>query len=101
MWGPAALFLAIEGSWPKALVLTAWGLIVIGLVDNLIYPILVGKKLRLHTLPVFFSIVGGLALFGTSGLILGPVTLAATVELLNFWRRRTAEGQTAEAGVEG
>jgi len=51
----------------------------------------------MHPLPVFFSIVGGLALFGAAGLILGPVTLAVADALIDVWRRRTADGRTADA----
>lgn len=92
IWVPAALFLALQGDWGKALILTAWGAFVIGLIDNLLYPIFVGKKLRLHTALVFIAIVGGLALFGGSGVILGPVVLAITDALIEIWRRRTAAG---------
>ena len=99
IWAPAAIFLALEGNLGKALLLTVWGGIVIGLIDNLLYPVLVGKRLRLHTLPIFIAIIGGLALFGASGLILGPVVLAITVALVDVWRRRTVNGQTAEDGV--
>jgi predicted PurR-regulated permease PerM len=99
VWVPAALFLALEGSWGKALVLTGWGAGVVSLIDNLLYPILVGKRLRLHTLPVFIAIVGGILLFGSAGLILGPATLAVTVALVEVWRRRTAGGRVAETGV--
>lgn len=70
---------------------------VIAMVDNLLYPILVGNRLRLHTVPVFFAIVGGLAIFGASGLIIGPVALALTDAVLEIWRCRTADGQPAEA----
>ena len=78
VWVPAAVFLALEGSWDKALLLTAWGAIVIGLVDNILYPSLVGGRLRLHTLVVFIAMLGGLSVFGAAGLFLGPalVTLA-------------------------
>jgi predicted PurR-regulated permease PerM len=100
VWVPAALFLLLEGSWGKALILAAWGVLVVSLVDNLLYPVLVGQRLRLHTLPVFIAIVGGLALFGSAGVVLGPVTLAVTVALVEIWRRRTAGGRTAETGVD-
>jgi len=99
VWVPAAIFLALEGDWGKALILTAWGGIVIGLIDNLLYPVLVGKKLRLHTVPVFIAIVGGLTVFGAVGVILGPVVFAVTLGLIDVWRRRTAHGRTAENGV--
>jgi len=96
VWLPAAGYFALSGSWGKAVILTAWGTIVIGLIDNLLYPVLVGNKLRLHTLPIFIALVGGIALFGTSGLILGPLALVLTLALVDVWRRRTAGGQTAE-----
>jgi len=97
VWAPAALFLALEGQWGKALILAGWGMLAIGRIDNLLYPILVGTRLRMHPLPVFFSIVGGLALFGAARLILGPVTLAVADGLIDVWRRRTADGRTADA----
>ena len=88
VWIPAALFLAIEGRWVAALVLVAWGLLVVGTIDNLLRPVLVGNRLKLHTVLVFLSIVGGVLLFGAAGLILGPVVLTITRELLGFWRAR-------------
>jgi len=95
VWIPAAIFLALEGSWGKALILTAWGGIVIALIDNLLYPILVKDRLRLHTVPVFIALVGGIAVFGAAGIVLGPVTLAVAVALVEIWRRRFADGQRA------
>lgn len=97
IWVPAAIFLGLTGHWGKAVILTVWGALVIGVIDNLLYPMLVGKRLRLHTVPVFISIVGGLALFGAAGLILGPLVLALTDAILEIWRRRTAHGGTAES----
>jgi predicted PurR-regulated permease PerM len=100
VWFPAAIYLALDGNWGKALILVAWGGIVISLIDNWLYPILVGKRLRIHTIPVFIAILGGLILFGAAGLILGPVMLAVAVALVNIWQRRTVKGRTAEAGIE-
>lgn len=99
VWMPAAIFLAASGQWGKAAILTVWGGVIVALIDNLLYPILVGKRLRLHTVPVFFAIVGGLAIFGAAGVILGPVILALTDAILEIWRRRTAQGRPAEAGA--
>lgn len=73
-----------------ALILVAWGMLVVGTIDNLLRPVLVGKRLRLHTVLAFMSVVGGLILFGPAGLILGPVALTATVVLLEIWPRRVA-----------
>jgi predicted PurR-regulated permease PerM len=96
IWLPAAAVLALQGQWGKALILTGWGTVVVGLIDNLLYPMLVGKEMRLHTLPVFIAIVGGLVIFGGAGIVLGPVILAATVAILDVLRQRTAYGRSAE-----
>jgi predicted PurR-regulated permease PerM len=86
IWFPTAIFLVLEGSWEKALILTAWGAIVIGCVDNLLYPMLVGNRLKLHTIPAFMSVVGGVILFGAPGILLGPLAVTVTVFLLELWR---------------
>ena len=88
VWIPAAIFLLLDGSGGKALILTLWGSIVVGGIDNVLYPMLVGRRLKMHTLLAFVSIVGGLVVFGSSGLILGPVTFAITRLLLEIWNRR-------------
>jgi predicted PurR-regulated permease PerM len=99
VWAPAAVGLAFQEEWAKAGILTAWGLIAIGLIDNMLYPFMVGQRIHMHSLPVFFSILGGLYLFGAAGLILGPVVFALTHALLEIWRRRTAAGRAAENGT--
>jgi predicted PurR-regulated permease PerM len=86
IWVPAAVYLAVSGDWGKALILTAWGTIVVGLIDNLLYPILVKDQLRVHTVPAFISIVGGLILFGASGILLGPLIVTVTMFLMELWR---------------
>jgi predicted PurR-regulated permease PerM len=63
--------------------------VAVGGIDNVIYPILVGNRMKLHTIPAFMAIVGGLIVFGPSGLILGPVALTVTVLLLEIWQSRT------------
>ena len=100
VWAPTALWLALHNDWKSALILASWGSIAIGLVDNVLYPYLVGKRLRFHTLLVFFAIAGGLMLFGASGVILGPLLLAVADAFLRVWKHRTAFGGTIEDGVE-
>lgn len=92
VWTPAALWLLLEGSWIRALVLVAWGTFVVGLVDNLLYPWVVGRELELHTVLVFVSLVGGILVFGGSGLVLGPLVLAVTLSLIEVWRLRIERG---------
>ena len=91
IWVPAAIFLLLEGSVEKAVLLTLWGAVVVGGIDNLLYPMLVGKRLRMHTVIAFISIVGGLIVFGPAGLILGPVVFTVTRLLLEIWSSRNAE----------
>ena len=86
-WVPIALYLGLAQSWTKAALLAAWGGIVVSNVDNVLYPMIVGKKTDLHTAVIFVAIFGGLALFGISGFVLGPVIVAATMFLLGVWKR--------------
>jgi predicted PurR-regulated permease PerM len=88
VWVPAAIYLALSGDVGKAVILTIWGAVVIGFIDNLLYPLFVGQRARLHTVPVFIAIMGGLAMFGSAGMIVGPVILVFTVGLLHAWRER-------------
>ncbi len=92
IWIPAAVLLVLDGSWGKALILSLWGSVVVGGIDNLLYPMLVGNRLKLHTLVAFISLIGGLIVFGPSGLILGPVVVTVTLSLLEFWRGRNVGG---------
>ncbi len=101
VWGPIAIYLALTGSFVKALVLIGWGMVAIGLIDNILYPYLVGDRLRLHTVPTLFCILGGVSLFGPAGLILGPLALAITIALVDVWWQRTTHGRAAEQAVAG
>jgi predicted PurR-regulated permease PerM len=87
VWVPAAIFLAITGAYVKAAILTAFGALVIGTVDNFLRPKLVGEKARLHELVIFFSVLGGLQVFGVLGLVLGPVLVAITLALIDVYRQ--------------
>lgn len=95
IWAPAALFLALAGDVTSAAILAAWGTVVVGLVDNLVYPILVGKKLMLHTVPSFIAVVGGLVLLGAPGIVLGPIIVAVSLTLLAILRSRLSQAASA------
>jgi predicted PurR-regulated permease PerM len=96
IWGPTAALLATQGEWGKAAILVAWGALAIGLIDNLLYPYLVGQRLRQHTVVAFVAILGGVSLFGATGIVLGPVVVSLMFFLLDLWRRRTEHGASAE-----
>jgi len=93
IWLPAAAIFALQGDWRHALLLTGWGVIIIHPVDNLLGPVLVGAALRLHTLLMFFSVIGGIAAFGASGVVLGPVTVACLVALFELKESLTHSNQ--------
>ena len=76
VWGPVALYLLSTGSVWQAAGLTIWGVLVIGLVDNVLRPILVGKETRLPDYLVLLATLGGLAVFGLNGFVIGPVIAA-------------------------
>lgn len=98
IWIPAAIFLLLDGSEGKALLLTIWGAIVIGGIDNLLYPMLVGSRLKMHTILAFVSIVGGLIVFGPTGLILGPIMFTITRILLEIWSAQHKASRAADKG---
>jgi predicted PurR-regulated permease PerM len=93
VWAPAAVFLALEGHWVKALILGIWGVAVVSLIDNVLYPMLVGQRLKVHNAAVFIAVLGGLVSFGPAGLFVGPAVLAVTVALLELWQRH-AQSET-------
>jgi predicted PurR-regulated permease PerM len=89
VWVPIALYLGFNGHWGKAALLAVWGGGVVSLIDNFLYPVLIGPRLRQHTVAVLISILGGIALFGITGIVLGPVAFAAASTLLDIWRSRS------------
>jgi len=92
VWVPAAIYLAVTGHYVKAIMLAVWGTFVIGMVDNFLRPKLVGSRTRLHELLIFFSVLGGLSVFGVLGVVLGPVVLAITLALIDVYRTAARTG---------
>jgi predicted PurR-regulated permease PerM len=83
----AALLLLVTGHPYLAIVLAAWGIVVVGLVDNLVKPLLIRRGLEIHGGVVFFSLIGGLATFGAIGLLIGPLAVAFFLALLRMYHR--------------
>jgi predicted PurR-regulated permease PerM len=79
VWVPAAIILAATGQFAKALVLTAFCSLVVGSIDNLVRPRLVGRDTQMHDLLILFSTLGGIAFFGPIGFIVGPILAALFV----------------------
>jgi len=76
VWGPVAIYFLLAGAFWKSLALVAYGVLVIGLVDNLLRPILVGKDSGMPDYIVMITTLGGMAVFGINGFVLGPVIAA-------------------------
>jgi len=83
VWLPAALYLYATGDWIAATVLIVYGFVVIGLADNLLRPILVGRDTKLPDWMVLLSTLGGLTLFGINGFVVGPLI---AVLFIAFWQ---------------
>jgi predicted PurR-regulated permease PerM len=88
IWVPAAIYLFATGAVWQALVLTGVGLLIIGLADNVVRPILVGRETRLPDYLVLITTLGGLAAFGANGVVIGPLIAAL---FLAVWEIFTAE----------
>lgn len=76
VWGPAAIILFATGAWGKGIFLIVGGTLVIGLVDNFLRPVLVGRQARMPDYLVLLATLGGLAVFGLAGFVAGPVVAA-------------------------
>ncbi|MCC7548919.1 MAG: AI-2E family transporter [Burkholderiales bacterium] len=76
VWVPVAVYLLVTGDVWQGIVLTAYGVLVIGLVDNLVRPILVGKGTKMPDYVVLVSTLGGMAVFGLNGFVIGPAIAA-------------------------
>jgi predicted PurR-regulated permease PerM len=76
VWAPVAVYFLVTGSVWQGVVLILFCVFVIGLVDNILRPILVGKDTKLPDYVVLLSTVGGMALFGLNGFVIGPVIAA-------------------------
>jgi predicted PurR-regulated permease PerM len=83
----AAGLLLLTGHPWAALFLAIWGVVVVGLVDNVVKPLLVKRGLHMHGAIVFFALLGGLAAFGTVGLLIGPLVVAFFLALVRIHER--------------
>jgi len=99
VWVPAAIYLALTGHYVKAILLAAWGTLVIGMIDNFLRPKLVGSRTRLHELLIFFSVLGGLNVFGVLGVVLGPVVMAITLSLIDVYRAAGRSSSPSETQI--
>jgi predicted PurR-regulated permease PerM len=98
VWGPAALFMLANQQYMDAGILAVFGVLVIGLVDNLLRPRLVGRDTRMPDYLVLLSTLGGLTVFGASGFVIGPVIAAL---FLTLWVMFAREFNGLDIGSDG
>lgn len=93
IWGPAVIILAIQGRYGAAIFMLLWGVLLVGLIDNFLKPLLISGRAEVPTLAAFLGVLGGLAAFGPIGMFLGPVIFALTIALLRW----AEEGPAAQS----
>lgn len=82
---PAVLYLYFAGNNVAAIGLLAWGILVVGLIDNFLRPILIERGIKIHPLLILLSVLGGLQFFGPIGFIVGPLVLSFLFALLDIY----------------
>jgi predicted PurR-regulated permease PerM len=85
VWGPAVIVLIAGGHFLKAGGLGLFCALVVGSVDNLLRPVLVGKDTRMHELMIFFGTLGGIIMFGIMGMFIGPIVAALFVTIWEIY----------------
>ncbi len=100
IWAPVALYLFAIGNWGQGVILASFGVGVIGLVDNLLRPLLVGRDTKLPDYLVLFSTLGGFALFGMNGFVIGPLLAALFVAFWEIFIREFNPAPAAAAVAE-
>jgi predicted PurR-regulated permease PerM len=98
VWGPVAIYFVFTGDLVKGIGLALWGTLVIGLVDNFLRPMLVGKDTRMPDYLILVATLGGLVVFGLNGFVIGPVIAAV---FLVSWEMLATARQQATAPPPG
>ena len=86
IWVPTALWLLLKGSVASGLVMLCVGVFAIAVVDNVMRPILIRGRLRMPLLVIFFSVFGGIQVFGLIGLVMGPLVLGVFVSVVDIFK---------------
>lgn len=94
IWVPWTIYLIATGSVVRAIIFAALEVVLVGGADNILRPLLIEGRVKMHTLVVFFSILGGIGYFGILGMFIGPLVFAIAVTFMDFYGARdTSSGQ--------
>lgn len=91
---PSILYLIFTGSYTFAVGLTVWGMLAVGLIDNLLGPYLMSRGNAMHPFIILLSVLGGIALFGPIGFVVGPVIVSLFIVLLELYGKHIAKNET-------
>jgi predicted PurR-regulated permease PerM len=97
VWVPACVLLILDDRWGAAIALATWAIAMSGPILNWMYAWLAGDRMKLHAVPVLIAFVGGIALFGISGMVIGPAILAVTMGLIEVWSFSQEAGESSTA----
>jgi predicted PurR-regulated permease PerM len=86
VWIPSAFWLFMQGQHVAALGLALYGALVISVVDNILKPLIIGERTKVPVLLLFFTILGGLKVYGFLGIFLGPIIIALGMAFLTIYR---------------
>jgi predicted PurR-regulated permease PerM len=90
IWIPAAAYLFISGNYFGGIFMLIWGIGAIGMVDNYVRPLIIGSKINIHPMFLFFGIIGAIVVFGPIGIIVGPVSLSVVDALVRVYIEHNA-----------
>ncbi len=96
----ASILLLGTGHPYMAIFLAIWGVVIVGLVDNVVKPLLMKDEMQMNGALVFFSLLGGLAAFGPTGLLIGPLVMSAFLALMRMYRRDFSEPAAVPVTVD-
>jgi predicted PurR-regulated permease PerM len=85
VWAPLGIFIALTGKGLRAIVFLVLAAFFVSFVDNFLKPVIIGERLSIHPLLIFFSILGGLNLFGFNGLIIGPLIVILFLDAVELY----------------
>ena len=95
VWLPQSVYLILtgldDGTWVKGALLLTYSFFIVGGVDNILRPIMLGTKAKIHPVIILLGILGGIPLFGLMGIILGPIILGICVKIFEFTTEKKGE----------
>ena len=95
VWVPLAIILLIQGFPMQGVGLLLYGVFIIGSMDNILRPFIVGKKAKIHPVLVLLGVLGGLAVFGFIGFVIGPLILAIFMTFLEIYENEKINSRSA------